>query len=190
MEVTVAETPSHMVPLGTKAPDFRLLDTVSGKYVTLQDLKSDKATVIMFICNHCPYVKHIQEKMTEIARLYQGKGINFAAISSNDVADYPTDGPDRMRAEAIKHQYSFPYLYDETQDVAKAYQAACTPDFYVFDKDSLCVYRGRFDSSTPGNQLPVTGHELQHALDNILANQPVGPDQKASIGCNIKWKRK
>jgi thiol-disulfide isomerase/thioredoxin len=179
-----------MIPLGTKAPDFRLLDTVSGNYFTLSDLASDKATVIMFICNHCPYVKHIQGKLAEVANLYRKKNVSFIAISSNDVSNYPADSPDNMRAEALNHHYSFPYLYDETQEVAKAYQAACTPDFYIFDQNLCCVYRGRFDASTPGNNQPVTGNELCRALDNILAGNPVNPDQKASVGCNIKWKRK
>ncbi|TAK71542.1 MAG: thioredoxin family protein [Gammaproteobacteria bacterium] len=185
----MAETPSTMIPLGTKAPDFRLFDARSGNFFTLQDLKSDIATVIMFICNHCPYVKHIQAKLADVAAAYQKKGISFIAISSNDVETYPEDGPDAMRAEAEKHHYTFPYLYDETQEVAKVYQAACTPDLYVFDKTLKCVYRGRFDESTPGNRKPVTGADLCAALDAALANNSVNADQKASVGCNIKWKK-
>jgi peroxiredoxin len=184
----MAETPSTMIPLGTKAPDFYLLDSVSGKQVALDELKSKTATVIMFICNHCPYVKHIQNKMVELAKSYQAKGIAFIAISSNDALRYPADNPQKMREEALAHDYPFPYLFDETQEIAKAYHAACTPDLYVFDRDILCVYRGRFDDSTPGNGRPVTGSDLQQALDAILAGNPVNPDQKASVGCNIKWK--
>lgn len=186
----MAETPSTMIPLGTKAPEFRLFDVCSARYLTLQELKSDVATVIMFICNHCPYVKHIQSKLAKMAKLYQDKGIHFVAINSNDAESYPADSPDKMKIEAEKYHYSFPYLYDETQEVAKAYQAACTPEFYVFDKHLKCVYRGRFDSSTPGNRHPVTGMELCKALDNILAGKAVSEDQKASVGCNIKWKKK
>ncbi len=185
----MAETPSMMIPLGTKAPDFRLLDVCSDKYVTLQELKSDVATVVMFICNHCPYVKHIQEKLVEVTTKYKEKGIHFIAINSNDVENYPADSPELMKAEAEKHRYPFPYLYDETQEVAKAYHAACTPDLYVFDKDLKCVYRGRFDEATPGNRKPVTGADLCAALDNILASKPVNSHQLPSVGCNIKWKK-
>jgi peroxiredoxin len=185
----MAETPSSMIPLGTKAPDFHLPDTVSGKQYSLQELKSDTATVIAFICNHCPYVKHIQTKFVELASAYQKKGISFIAISSNDAANYPADAPDKMHDEAIRHHYSFPYLYDETQGVARAYHAACTPDIYVFDKDLLCIYRGRFDDSTPGNGRAVTGKDLQQALDDVLAGRPVHAEQRASMGCNIKWKK-
>lgn len=185
----MAETPSNMIPLGTKAPDFTLLDTKTNKQVSLQDIKSDKATVIMFLCNHCPYVKHLQLQLRETAKKYQEQGISFIAISSNDATAYPQDGPEKMREEAEKYQYTFPYLYDETQQVAKAYQAACTPDFYIFDHDLKCVYRGRYDNSTPGNNQAVTGEELHNALNNILAGKPVNIDQKASVGCNIKWKK-
>lgn len=186
----MAETPSIMIPLGTKAPDFNLLDTKSNNYYSLKDLASNKATVIMFICNHCPYVKHILPKLIETAKTYQAQGIQFIAISSNDALAYPLDGPEKMREEAIKHDYPFPYLFDETQDIAKAYQAACTPDFYIFDKDLKCVYRGRYDNATPGNNYPVTGTELHQALDNILQGKPVNKDQNASLGCNIKWKKR
>jgi thiol-disulfide isomerase/thioredoxin len=186
----MAETLSTLLPLGTQAPNFSLLDTKSNKTLSLQELKSEIATVVMFICNHCPYVKHIQTKLAEIAAMYQQKKISFIAISSNDVVNYPGDSPEKMSAEALQHHYSFPYLYDETQEVAKAYQAACTPDFYIFDKNLLCVYHGRFDDATPGTQLPVTGRDLQQALDNILDGKPVNADQKASIGCSIKWIKK
>jgi peroxiredoxin len=180
--------PSNMLPLGTMAPDFRLLDTVSQKQLSLSDLKSDIATVIMFICNHCPYVKHVQDKLTEVTGQYKEKGISFIAISSNDVKNYPEDSPEKMKEIANKKGYSFPYLYDETQDVARAYQAACTPDFYIFDKNLKCVYRGQFDDSRPGNNIPVSGKDLKVALDNILQGLPVNAEQKPSIGCNIKWK--
>ena len=184
----MAET-SKMLPLGTKATDFNLLDTCSGKTMSLSQLASNKATVIMFICNHCPYVKLIQEKLVDVANEYQAKGIAFIAISSNDIQNYPQDAPEFMRAEAAKFNYSFPYLYDETQDIARAYQAACTPDFYIFDADLKCVYRGRFDEATPGNGRAVTGADLTDALDDILANRPINPDQNASMGCGIKWKK-
>jgi peroxiredoxin len=185
----MAETPSTMLPLGTKAPDFKLLDTLSGKMISLADVKSPIATVIMFICNHCPYVKHIQKKLVEVINAYQAKGICFIAISSNDAQKYPADGPELMKQEALQCGYRFPYLYDESQEVAKAYQAACTPDFFVFDKNLACVYRGRFDEANPGSRSQVTGRELVAALENILANKPVDSDQKPSVGCNIKWKK-
>lgn len=188
-EVQMAKTPSNMIPLGTQAPNFDLVDTRTNQYLSLQDLKSPIATVIMFICNHCPYVIHIKPKLLEVATAYQRKGISFIAINSNDAHEYPQDGPEAMHLEALKHHYSFPYLYDETQQVAKAYQAACTPDFYVFDKNLLCVYRGRFDDSTPGNQHPITGSDLTDVLDRVLAGDAINPDQHASLGCNIKWKK-
>ncbi|MCW8399171.1 thioredoxin family protein [Legionella sp. PATHC038] len=181
-------TASNMLPLGSKAPDFTLVDTRNDHLVSLAQIKSPIATVIMFLCNHCPYVKHIQTKIVELAETYQKKGIQFVAISSNDAEKYPADGPEKMRVEAENFHYSFPYLYDESQEVAKAYKAACTPDFYIFDKDMLCVYRGCLDESTPGNNKPVTGSHLQNALDNLLAGKPVSPEQKPSLGCNIKWK--
>ncbi|MDR3442039.1 MAG: thioredoxin family protein [Legionella sp.] len=184
----MAATASNMLPLGSKAPDFTLVDTRTNELVSLAQYKSSIATVIMFLSNHCPYVKHVQPKLVELAEIYQPKGIQFIAISSNDVTKYPADGPELMRREAENAHYSFPYLYDESQDVAKAYAAACTPDFYIFDKDLLCVYRGCLDESTPGNNKPLTGAHLQHALDNILAGKPVDAEQKASLGCNIKWK--
>lgn len=184
----MAKTFSTMLPLGTIAPDFRLYDTCSDKTIALNELTSDKATVIMFICNHCPFVKHIQPKLVEIAAAYKTKGVSFIAINSNDVTSYPDDSPENMRIEAKAKNYSFPYLFDETQTIAKAYQAACTPDFYIFDKAMRCVYRGRFDDSAPGNNNPVTGTDLSNALDALLANKPVSNEQKPSVGCNIKWK--
>ena len=184
----MARTPSNMLPLGTPAPDFTLLDTVSGKTVSLDKLKSDKATVIMFICNHCPFVKHVDEAIVSLAKDYQAKGVSVIAISSNDVENYPQDSPELMKEEAEKVGYTFPYLYDETQEVAKAYDAACTPDFYVFDKDSKCAYRGQLDDSRPGNDKPVTGKDLRAALDEILEGKEVSAPQIPSLGCNIKWK--
>lgn len=181
-------TASTMLPLGTKAPDFSLPDTVSGATLSLQELKSPIATVIMFVCNHCPFVIHIQHKLAEVANIYQAKGIRFIAISSNDVANYPDDAPDKMRQVAQSLQFPFAYLYDESQAVAKAYHAACTPDFFVFDKDLACVYRGRFDDSRPGKSIPITGKDLSTALDALLAGNPISPNQHPSMGCNIKWK--
>jgi peroxiredoxin len=183
----MALTASSMLPLGAKAPDFRLIDTVSGKTLSLQELKSPIATVVMFICNHCPFVVHLQDQIIEVANKYQAKGIRFIAISSNDIEKYPDDAPDKMRKTANELHYPFPFLYDESQAVAKAYQAACTPDFYIFDKDLACVYRGRFDDSRPGKNIPVTGQDLTQALDAIIAGKPVSTDQHPSMGCNIKW---
>jgi peroxiredoxin len=185
----MAITPSSMLPLGTRAPDFKLTDTISGKTVALEDVKSDKATVIMFICNHCPYVKHIQSQLVQLPKDYQSKGVKFVAISSNDAANYPEDGPSKMKETAQQLGYLFPYLYDESQSVAKAYQAACTPDFYIFDRDLKCVYRGQFDDSRPGNKNPVTAKDIRNALDAILTGKAVDANQKPSVGCNIKWKK-
>jgi thiol-disulfide isomerase/thioredoxin len=181
-------TPSNMLPLGTQAPAFTLLDTITGKQMSLGQLKSDIATVIMFICNHCPFVKHMEHELVRLAKDYQPKKIAFVAISSNDIENYPEDAPDKMRENAAHLDFTFPYLYDETQTVAKAYRAACTPDFYIFDKDLRCVYRGQLDDSRPGNHISVTGKDIRAALDNMLAGKPVPTDQKASIGCNIKWR--
>jgi peroxiredoxin len=185
----MAQTPSTMLPLGTKAYDFKLLDTRSEQMLSLQELKSKTATVIMFICNHCPYVIHIISKVVEAANAYQAQGIKFIAISSNDVNTYPEDRPDKMKLFAQHYDFSFPYLYDETQATAKHYQAACTPDFYIFDEALTCVYRGRFDAATPANGKDVNGNELKAALDAILQKEKINPDQKASVGCNIKWKK-
>ena len=180
-------TVSKMIDLGTIAPDFFFLFSVSEKMVSLKTLKSPVATVIIFMCNHCPFVKHIHEPLTKVASRYQEKGMQFIAISSNDITNYPEDAPEDMQAMAKVFMYPFPYLYDETQEVAKAYQATCTPDFFVFDKNLACVYRGRFDASTPGKDIPVTGEDLCAALNCILADKPVNPDQKPGLGCNIKW---
>lgn len=184
----MALTPSTMMPLGTVAPNFSLPDTVSGNTISLSDIQSDVATVIMFICNHCPYVIHIQDELASLSKEYAKKGISFAAISSNDVDNYPADSPAKMKDKALEVGYDFPYMYDESQDVAKAYMAACTPDLYVFDKDLICVYRGRLDESSPGNGKAVTGQDLRAALDAVLENKPVPELQQPSMGCNIKWK--
>ncbi len=185
----MAETPSKMIALGTEAPAFTLLDSVSNRHLSLETLRGEQGTVIMFICNHCPYVKLIQDKLAEVAKNYQAKGINFIAINANDVQAYPDDRPEMMRIEAERHHYTFPYLFDETQAIAKAYEAACTPDFYLFDKNLKCVYRGRFDNATPGNHQPVTGSDLTQALDQLLIGKPIHHEQFPSLGCNIKWKR-
>jgi thiol-disulfide isomerase/thioredoxin len=177
-----------MIPLGTQAPDFLLPDVVTGEMKSLQELKSDIATVIMFICNHCPYVIHVRQQLVEISQTYQAKGISFIAISANDADEYPADSPRNMAIEAQTHGYSFPYLYDESQKTAKAYAAECTPDFYVFDGDLACIYRGQLDDSRPGNNIPVTGADLRSALDNVLSGKPVSSQQSPSMGCNIKWK--
>jgi peroxiredoxin len=180
--------PSNMFPLGKQAPDFSLLDTTSGVLRSLSELKSDKATVIMFICNHCPYVKHINAELVRLSNDYAPKGISFIAISSNDVVQYPDDSPEKMTEHAKATGYPFPYLFDETQEVARAYEAACTPDFYVFDQQLACVYRGQLDDSRPKNDVPVSGRDVRVALDCLLAGTEVNPEQFPSIGCNIKWK--
>ena len=182
----MARTPSTMVPLRKKAPAFSLPDTVSGQSYTLKPTKI--ATVIMFICNHCPFVKHVNPELIRIAKEYSGKGIDFIAISSNDVGAYPEDGPVPMKKVAQELGYPFPYLYDGSQEVARAYDAACTPDFFIYDKDLLLSYRGQLDSSRPGNEIPLTGSDMRKALDCLVAGKPVPDDQKPSIGCNIKWK--
>lgn len=185
----MAATPSTMVSLGTPAPAFTLSDVVSGKAISLPEQKGKVATVIMFICNHCPYVKHINVALVKLTTDYLHRGILFMAISSNDATKYQEDGPEKMKSVALHHKYPFPYLYDETQQVARAFDAACTPDFFVYDKDLKLVYRGQFDDSRPGNNTAVTGNDLRQALDCIIAGNPVSPQQKASIGCNIKWKQ-
>ncbi|MEQ1438377.1 thioredoxin family protein [Fontimonas sp. SYSU GA230001] len=184
----MALTPSNMLPLGTTAPDFTLPDTVSGKTLGLSELKSDRATVIMFICNHCPYVKHVNAELVRVARDYQPRGVAFVAISSNDAEHYPEDGPEQMKRVAGRLGYPFPYLYDQSQSVARAYQAACTPDLYLFDGALRLVYRGRLDGSSPGNGVPLTGADLRAALDAVLAGRAPDADQKPSMGCNIKWR--
>ncbi|HZR15960.1 MAG TPA: thioredoxin family protein [Verrucomicrobiae bacterium] len=180
-------TNSTMLPLGSKAPDFRLPD-FHGKNVSRSDFRDAPGLMIVFMCNHCPYVKHLRGGLSQLAREYLPLGIGIIGINSNDVDHYPADSPEKMAEEAKSAGYLFPYLYDETQAVAKAYRAACTPDFYVFDQNQALVYRGQFDDSRPGNGLPVTGKDLRAALDALLAGKPVSPQQKPSIGCNIKWK--
>ena len=184
----MALTESKMLELGTKAPDFTLYDTVSGKNISLSDIRSDKATVIMFLCNHCPYVIHVNPELVRLAKAYQQKGVHFVGISSNDVNKYPQDGPVEMKKLAERVGYPFPYLYDESQEVARAYDAACTPDFYVFDGQLRLAYRGRLDGSRPGNNTPLTGEDLRSALDALLAGKPAPDKQYPSAGCNIKWR--
>ena len=178
---------STMLPLGTEAPDFRLPDP-SGIIVSLADFRTAPALLVIFMCNHCPYVKHIRDGLAKLARDYRQHDVAVVGINSNDVAKYPADSPPRMKEEATAAGYIFPYLYDETQAVAKAYRAACTPDFYLFDKDQRLVYRGQFDDSRPGNGVALTGKDVRAALDAVLAGKPVSLTQKPSIGCNIKWK--
>src|SRR5512140_2777752 len=178
---------STMLPLGTQAPGFHLPDP-SGILVSLADFKDASALLVVFMCNHCPYVKHIRDGLARLAREYHPRGVATVVINSNEVANYPADSPAKMAVEAASAGYVFPYLYDETQAVAKAYRAACTPDLYLFDKEQRLVYRGQFDDSRPGNGLPVTGKDVRAALEAVLAGKAVSPNQKPSIGCNIKWK--
>lgn len=185
----MAFTESNMLELGTKAPTFELLDTVSGEILRLEDIQSDKATVVMFLCNHCPYVIHVNEEIVRITKDYKDKGVAFVGISSNDVANYPADAPDKMTEHAKAVGYDFPYLYDESQEVAKAYDAACTPDFYVFDGVMNLAYRGRIDDSKPSNGVALSGNDLRAALDAVLEGKAVSATQYPSGGCNIKWKK-
>jgi peroxiredoxin len=178
---------STMLPLGTQAPDFRLPDT-SGKLVSLSQFTGASALLVVFMCNHCPYVKHIRSGLAQLARDYLTRKVAIVGINSNDVVNHPDDSPARMAEEAMSAGYLFPYLFDETQAVAKAYRAACTPDIYLFDKNQKLVYRGQFDDSRPGNGIPVTGKDLRHALEAVLSGKPLPSGQKPSIGCNIKWK--
>lgn len=177
-----------MVALGTVAPDFNLPDTVSGENISLNDIKGAIATVVMFICNHCPFVVHVNPELVKLANDYKNKGIGFVAISANDVVTHPGDAPDKMKENALQLGYPFPYCYDETQETAKAYDAACTPDFFIYDKDLKLAYRGQLDDSRPGNDIPVTGKDIRHALDCLIAGQPVPGYQRPSIGCNVKWR--
>lgn len=178
-----------MLELQTTAPAFELPDVISGNVISLSEISSGKqGTVVMFICNHCPYVKHVQTELLRLTSDYQDKDFSFIAISSNDVENYPEDSPELMLEEAKKWSYTFPYLYDETQEIAKAYKAACTPDFYLFDKDLKLVYRGQLDGSRPGNEVPLTGEALREAMDSLLAGIPISENQIPSMGCNIKWK--
>lgn len=185
----MSATPTKQIPPGFTAPDFTLPDVISGKMLSLSELRSEKVTVIVFICNHCPYVIHIINELVKVGKDYIPKGVSFVMINSNDVEAYPDDSPELMVEFARKHDFPFPYLYDQSQDVARAYDAACTPDISVFDGNLKCVYRGQFDNARPGNDQPVTGADLRQTLDLILAGQPVPENQKPGIGCNIKWKK-
>ena len=184
----MALTPSTMLELGTPAPAFALPEPATGKQVNLEDFSGSKALLVLFICNHCPYVKHIADALASFAREYQPKGVAVVAISSNDAGYRAEDGPEFMAQEARQRGYSFPYLYDESQAVAKAYRAACTPDLFLFDAEHKLVYRGQFDASRPGNDIPVSGADLRAAADALLAGEPMPAQQIPSIGCNIKWK--
>ena len=183
----MARTPSNMVRLGTKAPKFELLNTVDDNLYSSEDLLGKNGTVIMFICNHCPFVIHVINEIVSISENYK-ENISFVAISSNDVVNYPNDSPDLMKKLAINKNFSFPYLYDETQEVAKSFDAACTPDFFIYNNENKLIYRGQMDDSRPGNGIPVTGNDLKAALDNLIKNKEISSEQKPSIGCNIKWK--
>ena len=184
----MSETPTINIPLGFKAPNFLLKDTVSGNLLDFSHIKGSKGTVVIFICNHCPYVIHVIDEIVNIAKDYLSKGIQVVAISSNDVVAYPQDAPEKMTAHALKWGFDFPYLFDEHQEVAKAYQAACTPDYNVFNEDDLCVYRGQLDDSRPGNNIEINGRDLRLAIDYMLDGKAISENQKPSTGCNIKWK--
>lgn len=185
----MALTPSNMLPLGTIAPEFGLPNTLNdNQIVQLDEVNIDKGLLVMFICNHCPYVKHINEELVKLGKAYQQQGIAMLAISSNDVENYPEDSPEKMKSYGQSLGYPFPYLFDETQEVAKAYDAACTPDFYLFNNQKELVYRGQLDDSRPGNDRPVTGKDLRTAMDHLINNEPQEANQMPSIGCNIKWK--
>jgi peroxiredoxin len=186
----MARTESTMLELGTLAPDFSLPDVVTGKTASRDDLRKDKGLLVMFICAHCPFVKHIEEELAALGADYASKPLGIVAISSNDAETYSEDNPVGLKRQAETMGFRFPYLFDESQAVARAYQAACTPDFFLFDKDLRLVYRGQFDASRPGNGIPVTGEDLRAAIDAVLAGKPVSQDQRPSIGCNIKWKTK
>ena len=184
----MSATPSTMLELGTKAPEFELPDAVTGDEVSLDDFGKSKALLIIFMCNHCPYVKNIKKELVQLANDYSDQDLGIVAISSNDVENYPEDSPEKMAEDAKQFGYPFPYLYDETQEVAKAYKAACTPDLFLFDEDRKLVYRGQFDNSRPGNDKPVTGNDLREAIDLLLEEGEIVEDQTPSMGCNIKWK--
>ncbi len=183
----MVRTASTMLPLGTEAPDFALPDT-TGKRVSLADLSDAPALLVIFMCNHCPYVKHVAEELADLAREYQQRGVAVVGINSNDIESHPDDSPEKMAEEVRLRDYTFPYLFDQSQEVAKAYRAACTPDFYVFDAQRRLVYRGQMDDSRPGNGAPVTGRDLRAALDAVLQGEPVPENQRPSLGCNIKWR--
>lgn len=182
----MVKTASTMLQLGTKAPDFSL-PNIDGSVVSLADFADKKGLLVVFMCNHCPFIKHLRTELSEFGNEYQDKGLGVVGISSNDVASHPDDSPEKMAEEAAEAGYRFAYVYDESQEVAKAYKAACTPDFFLFDSDMTLAYRGQFDGSRPGNDIPVTGADLRAACDQVLAGEPVPVEQKPSIGCNIKW---
>jgi len=184
----MVETPSTMLPLGSTMPAFSLKDAVSGKIVTDRHAAGKKATLVMFICNHCPFVQHVMDELGRLDADYIPKGVGMVAINANDAGKYPQDGPDKMMELALSEGWRFPFLFDETQEVAKTYRAACTPDFFLFDADAKLVYRGQLDDSRPSNKIPVTGRALRAALDRVLAGKPPLEEQKPSIGCNIKWR--
>jgi peroxiredoxin len=184
----MARTPSSMKELGTVAPDFRLPDVVTGAMVSKDAVNGPKGMLVMFICRHCPFVKHVQDELARIGRDYEGRGVGIVAISANDVTSHPEDSPTKLAYQARELDFAFPYLFDESQDVARAYDAQCTPDFFLYDAASKLVYRGQLDDSRPGNGIPVTGRDLRAALDAVIAGTPVSTEQRASIGCNIKWR--
>lgn len=184
----MARTESTMLALGTLAPDFQLPDVVSGKIISLETFAQKKALLVMFICKHCPFVKHIQIQLSILGKDYQNTDLGIVAISANDAVKYPDDSPEQLKQMAVELGFTFPLCYDETQEVAKTYTAACTPDFFLFDSDRHLVYRGQLDDSRPSTEMPVTGADLRQAIDTTLSGKPVNPEQKPSLGCNIKWK--
>jgi peroxiredoxin len=184
----MARTESTMQPLGMQAPDFSLLDVVSGKTIKRDDAKGAAGVLVMFLCVHCPFVKHVEQGIARLGADYAGQGLGIVAISSNDAASYPDDSPEGMRAQARRLGFTFPYLYDESQEVARAYEAACTPDFFLYDRDLRLMYRGQFDASRPSLNVPVTGNDLRRAVEALLAGKPPLEEQRPSVGCNIKWK--
>ncbi len=184
----MVKTLSTMLPLGTKAPDFSLEDVVSGDNISLKTFADKKALLVMFICVHCPFVKHLQSALAALGKEYVSKGLGIIAISANDITTHPGDAPDKMKEMAGSLGFNFPFCYDESQEVAKAYTAACTPDFFLFDTNNSLVYRGQFDDSRPGNDVPITGKDLKAAIEEVLLERNVDTQQKPSIGCNIKWK--
>ncbi len=184
----MARTESVMAPLGTAAPAFSLVDVMTGRTMSLENVRGQYGLLVMFICRHCPFVKHLEQGIAQLAQEYKEKGIGIVAIGSNDAAAYPDDAPESLKEQGLELGFAFPYLYDETQEVARAYDAACTPDFFLFDKELKLVYRGQFDDSRPGNSIPITGRDLRAALDALLSGKPIPQEQKPSLGCNIKWK--
>ncbi|MFE3848712.1 thioredoxin family protein [Flavobacterium sp. LB3P45] len=184
----MTRTTSHTVALGTLAPNFNLKDTNSSEWFSFQDLKKEKGTLVVFISNHCPFVHHVIDEIVMIANDYRVQGIGIVAISSNDVIKFPEDAPELMTEFAFQNKFEFPYLYDDTQEVAKEYDAVCTPDFFLFDNQDKLVYHGQLDDSRPGNGIPLSGNDLRGAIDSVIYNRTINPDQKPSLGCNIKWK--